>query len=131
MLGMFRQLHAVAAWLVVGAIVVQVLLAGLAIAQLGGSGSFITHVDAGRLFGIAFLLPVVTALVARVGRRRVLQAAGLLGLFVVQMFLPYMDDELGLPIVAALHPVNSLLLFWLAVLYARAAWRERAAPAVA
>jgi heme A synthase len=128
---MTRQVHALAAWAVVVAIVVQVLLAGLAIAQLGGSGSFITHVDVGRIFGIFFLLPVVTALLARAGRRRVLQAVGLLGLFVVQMFLPYMDDALGLPIVAALHPVNSLLLFWLAVLYARAAWRERVVPVIA
>ena len=129
--GTLRQVHAVAAWAVVVAIVMQVLLAGLAIVQLGGSGSFITHVDIGRLIGLVFLLPVVTALVARIGRRRVLQAAGLLGLYVVQMFLPYMDDALGLPIVAALHPVNALLMFWLAVLYARATWRERTAPAIA
>jgi hypothetical protein len=126
-----RQVHAGVAWLVVGAIVVQVLLAGLSIAQLGGTGSFVTHVDIGRMFGIVFLLPVLTALLSRAGRRRVLQAAGLLGLFVVQMFLPYMDDALGGPIVAALHPVNSLLMFWLAVLYARAAWRERVEPATA
>lgn len=131
MQSMLRQVHAGVAWLVVGAIVIQVLLAGLSIAQLGGTGSFITHVDVGRIFGIVFLLLVVTALLARAGRRRVLQAAGLLGLYVVQSFLPYMDDALGLPIVAALHPVNALLMFWLAVLYARAAWRDRAAPITA
>lgn len=125
----FRQVHAWVAWAVVGAIVIQVLLAGLAIAQLGGTGSFVTHVDMGRIFGIGFLLLVVTALLAGAGRRRVLQAAGLLGLFIVQSFLPYMDDALGLPIIAALHPVNALLLFWLAVLYARATWRERSLAA--
>ena len=126
-----RQVHAGAAWLVVVAIVVQVLLAGLAIAQLGGTGSFVTHVDIGRIFGIAFLLPVITALLARAGRRRVLQAAGLLGLYVIQSILPYMDDQLGLPIVAALHPVNALVMFVLALLYARAATRERSAVAAA
>ncbi len=129
MKSVLRQVHAWVAWVVVGAIVVQVLLAGLSIAQLGGSGSFVTHVDVGRIFGIVFLLLVVTALLAGAGRRRVLQAAGLLGLFVVQSFLPYMDEALGLPIVAALHPVNALVMFGLAVLYARAVWRERSVAA--
>jgi hypothetical protein len=125
MRNVFRQVHAWVAWLVVGAIVVQVLLAGLSIAQLGGTGSFLTHVEVGRIFGLVFLLLVVTALLAGAGRRRVLQAAGLLGLFVIQSILPYMDEALGLPIIAALHPVNALVMFGLAVLYARAVWRER------
>ncbi len=129
MKSVLRQVHAWVAWVVVGAIVVQVLLAGLSIAQLGGSGSFVTHVDVGRIFGVVFLLLVVTALLAGAGRRRVLQAAGLLGLFAVQSFLPYMDEALGLPIVAALHPVNALVMFGLAVLYARAVWRERSVAA--
>ena len=128
---MFRQVHAWTAWAVVVAIVIQVLLAGLSILQLGGNGSFTTHVDIGRIFGLVFLLPVVAALLAGAGRRRVLQAAGLLGLYVVQSFLPYMDDALGLPIVAALHPVNALLMFWLATLYARTVWRERSGSAAA
>lgn len=131
MSSMFRPVHAVVAWAVVGVIVLQVLLAGLAVPQLGGTGSFITHVDIGRMIGIVFLAVVITALLARAGRRRVLQAAGLLGLYVVQMFLPYMDDALGAPIVAALHPVNALVMFGLAFMYARAAWRERSTTATA
>jgi len=123
----FRSVHAVVAWLVVGAIVVQVLLAGLAVPQLGGSGSFVTHVDIGRIAGILFLALVVTALLAGAGRRRVLQAAGLLGLYVVQSILPYMDP--GLSIAAALHPVNALVMFGLAIWYARLSWRERTAAA--
>jgi hypothetical protein len=128
---LFRTVHAAVAWLVVGAIVLQVLLAGLAIPQLGGRTGFVTHVDVGRMAGILFLALVITGLLAGAGRRRVLQAAGLLGLYVVQMFLPYMDDGLGLPIVAALHPVNALVMFGLAIWYARAAWRERSATATA
>jgi hypothetical protein len=122
-----RTVHGVVAWAVVGAIVLQVLLAGLSIPQLGGSGSFVTHVDVGRIVGVVFLVLLVTALLARVGRRRIGQAAGLLGLYVVQSFLPYMDP--GLPLVAALHPVNALVMFGLAVVYARAVWRERLASA--
>ena len=128
---MFRQVHAWLAWAVVGAIVLQVLLAGMSIPQLGGKGSFITHVDVGRIAGIVFLGLVIAAALAKAGRRRIGQAAGLLGLYVVQSFLPYMDNDLGLPIVAALHPVNALLLFGFAVLYARAAWRERTTTALA
>ena len=129
MSSMVRQVHGVVAWMVVGAIVLQVLLAGMAIPQLGGKTGFVTHVDIGRIAGILFLALVITALLSRAGRRRVLQAAGLLGLYVVQSFLPYMDDALGLPILAALHPVNALAMFGLAVVYARATWRERAIAA--
>ena len=128
---LFRPIHAGAAWLVVAAIVIQVFLAGASILQLGGNGSFGTHVDIGRMVGVVFLALVIAAALARAGRRRVLQAAGLLGLFVVQSFLPYMDDDLGLSFVAALHPVNALLMFGLAVVYARAVWRERATPVAA
>ena len=122
-----RQLHAFLAWAVVAAIVLQVFLAGLAVPQLGGSGSFVTHVDVGRIIGIVFLALLLAAVGAGAGRRRIGQAAGLLGLFVVQSILPYMDP--GLPLVAALHPVNALVMFGLAVWYAGAVWRERTAAA--
>lgn len=118
-----RTVHGVVAWAVVAAIVVQVFLAGLSIAQLGGSGSFVTHVEVGRIFGIVFLALIVTAAIARTGRRRIGQAAGLFGLFVVQSILPYMDP--GLPIAAALHPVNALVMFGLAIWYAWTVWNER------
>lgn len=119
-----RTVHGVVAWAVVAAIVVQVFLAGLSVAQLGGTGSFVTHVDVGRIFGIVFLVLLVTAAIAGTGRRRIGQAAGLLGLFVVQSFLPYADDA-GLPAAAALHPVNALVMFVLAIWYARTVWSER------
>lgn len=124
---LIRQAHAIAAWLVVLAILVQVWLAGAAIPQLGGNGSFATHVDFGYLIGLFVLILLILAVVARAGRRRIGQAAGLLVLYVIQSSLPYMDP--GLPAAAALHPVNALLMFGLAVLYARAVWRERAAAA--
>ena len=57
------------------------------------------------------------------GRRRIGQAAGLLGLYVVQSSLPYMDP--GLPASRRLHPVNALVMFGLAVWYARTVWNER------
>jgi fucose 4-O-acetylase-like acetyltransferase len=122
-----RQVHAFLAWAFVASVVVQVFLAGLAIPQLGGNGSFVTHRDFGYLIGLLTLLLLVAAVVARAGRRRIGQAAGLLVLYVVQSSLPYMDP--GLPFAAALHPVNALVMFWLGVVYARQVWRERAAAA--
>ena len=65
------------------------------------------------------------AAAARMGRTRILQSLGLFGLYIVQSSLPYMDP--GLPAVAALHPVNALLMFGFGIWYARTVWRERAA----
>lgn len=121
--GLLRQVHAFLAWAFVASIVVQVFLAGLAIPQLGGSGSFAMHREFGYLIGLLTLFLLLAAIAARAGRRRIGQAAGLLVLYVVQSSLPYMDP--ALPFAAALHPVNALVMFWLGILYARRAWRER------
>ena len=58
-----RRVHALAAVVFVGAIVVQVVLAGLAIANLGGSGDFATHAE----FGYTWVGLSVLALVVTVG----------------------------------------------------------------
>jgi uncharacterized protein DUF6220 len=122
---LMRQVHGWLAWGLVGAIVVQVWLAGMAIPQLGGNGSFATHRDVGYGIGLLVLLLLIAAIVAGSGRRRIGQAAGLLGLYVIQSSLPYM----GIAPIEALHPVNAVVMFVAALLYARAVWRERAAPA--
>ena len=119
-----RQANAWLAWLIVAAILVQVWLAGSAIPQLGGNGNFMNHQSFGYLIGLLFLVQLVVAVLARLGRRIVGIAAGLLVLYVIQSSLPYMDP--GLPAVAALHPVNALVMFGVQIWYARQAWRERA-----
>ena len=123
---MLRQVHAVVAAIFVGAILIQVFLAGLAIPQLGGNGNFETHAGVGYLIGLITLVLFITAIAAGMGRRRILQSLGFVGLYVVQSSLPFMDDA-GLPAVAALHPVNALVMFGLGVVYLRQVWRERAA----
>lgn len=120
---LIRQVHVVVAWLLVAAIVVQVWLAGLAIPQLGGTGSFVTHRDFGYLIGLIALVLLVTALPSGLGRRRILQSLGIFGLYIVQTSLPYM----GIAPIEALHPVNAVVLFVASLVYARAVWRERAA----
>jgi hypothetical protein len=123
-----RQIHAFMAWVFVVSIVIQVFLSGLAIPQLGGDGSFATHRDVGYGIGVAALALVVTAVLAKVGRRGISQSLGLLVLYVIQSVLPNLDP--ALPFAAALHPVNALVMFGLAVWYAREAWRSRAAGTV-
>lgn len=126
---LLRKVHAWLAWVLVGSIVVQVFLAGAAIPQLGGNGSFADHRNLGYLIGLITLMVLLAAIAARAGRRRIGQAAGLLVLYVVQSSLPYMDP--GLSFAAALHPVNALVMFLLGVVYARQVWRERGDAAAA
>src|SRR6185503_20194133 len=114
--------------LLVACIPIQVWLAGAAIPQLGGNGSFVTHRDFGYFIGLVTLVLFLTALPTGLGRRRILQSLGIFGLYIVQSSLPYMDP--GLSAAAALHPVNAIVMFVAALLYARAIWRERA-PAIA
>lgn len=122
-----RQIHAGVAWLLVASIVVQVWLAGAAIPQLGGNGSFETHRYVGYLIGLVTLVLFVTALPSGLGRRRILQSLGIFGLYIVQSSLPYV----GIGAIEALHPVNAVVMFVVSLLYARAVWRERAATTVA
>ena len=118
-----RRIHAVAALVFVAAIVVQVVLAGMAIANLGGSGDFSTHIDFGYTWvGLASLAVLVTALIARMPRRDVLITVGMLVLYIVQTLLPAARSSI--PFVAALHPLNAMLLFLIATWYARHAWRS-------
>jgi hypothetical protein len=123
MQSIMRQVHAGLAWLLVGSIVVQVWLAGLAIPQLGGNGSFATHRDVGYAIGLIVLVLFLTALPSGLGRRRILQSLGILGLYIVQSSLPYM----GAAPIEALHPVNAVVMFVVSLVYARAVWLERVA----
>jgi len=117
-----RRIHAGAALLFVAAIVIQVVLAGMAIANLGGSGDFRTHEDFGYTWvGLAWLAVVGTALLARMPRRDVLITLGMLVLYVIQTLLP--EARSSLPFVDALHPLNAMVLFAIAAWYARHTWR--------
>ena len=117
------RLHVAAALLFVAAIVVQVFLAGAAIANLGGSGDFGTHIEFGYTgIGVAWLVLLVTALIARRPRIEVGITLLLLLLYIVQTILPSFKASASW--VAALHPVNALLLFGISAWYARRVWRE-------
>jgi hypothetical protein len=108
-----RLAFAAVAWLFFGCLVVQVFLVGLDIfAELGGS----IHRDFAYLYG--WLTPVLVLLAgfARAARSTRDMTIVLVVLFAVQVVLPSMRDVL--PLLAALHPVNALAIFALAVVVA-------------
>jgi energy-coupling factor transporter transmembrane protein EcfT len=124
-----RRLHAWAAIVWVVAIIVQVFLAGQAIANLGGSGDFSTHIGVGYTIGVIQLVVLILAFAARLPRRDIGISAGILVLYIIQTILPGFKTES--PVIAALHPLNAMLLFTISVWYAWHAWRAASAPATA
>ncbi len=111
-----RRLHVWLAWLFVAAVLVQVFLAGLAI--FDATADFSLHIDFGyTVIGLLALGIVLAAVVGRLGRQAITLSLMLLILYVVQTALP--QARTSLPALAALHPVNALVLFALGVIIAR------------
>jgi hypothetical protein len=104
-------------------VLLQGYLAGAALPQLGGSGDFGTHVGIGySLMGILALAVPVLAIVGRFRRAQIGWSALLLVLYIVQTSLPVARDSA--PAIAALHPVNAMILLVLAVAIAVSARRQ-------
>jgi len=109
-----RIAFAVAAWLFLAGVVVQVFLAGIGLFELS---DWKWHVDLGWGLGSAPILLLVLALVARLERRTVLLTAGLALAAVLQPELAAARHTA--PLIAAFHPLNAMVVFWLAWLVAR------------
>ncbi len=98
------------AWLYVASLLIQVFLAGLAVFQ--DPATFAVHVDFGRI--VVGLLSLLLPIVAWLGRLPLVRlSAGVLLFYLFQTGLP--EVRASYPVVAALHPVFALVLFWLAV----------------
>jgi len=125
MLIWMRRLHLVLAWLFVGAVVLQVFLAGLAIFD---GWSWQDHVTWGHT-GLALiaLLVLVSAAAGRLPRSGVGWAAlPLLG-YIGQTLLAGFRFS-GPTALAALHPVGALVVFGIGIVVARRARRFLARP---
>jgi hypothetical protein len=117
-----HRLHVAIAWLLVGAIVVQAFLAGVAMSNFGGDSNFAAHAAFGHIaIGLLALALVLTVVAARSGRRTTGLAFGLLVLYFIQASLP--ELRALVPTVAALHVANALLFFAVALWYAVRALR--------
>lgn len=105
---------ALLAWVFVALSIVQIYLAGAAVAQLGGTNDFGTHQAVGLIAGVIALVQLVLTFAGRLGLRMIGASALLLGLMVVQSVLVHINT----PSLAALHPVNGfvvvLLSWWIA-----------------
>lgn len=97
------------AWLFLACVVGQVFLAGIAVF---GNGDFADHRNFGYLFGLLTIVLVVLAIVGRMGRRWIGASALLFGLFVLQSVFVALRSSSSL--LAGLHPVNALAIFWVA-----------------
>jgi hypothetical membrane protein len=118
-----RTIHLGAAWLFVACLIVQVFLAGLGV--FDDPGAFMTHRNFGYLIGFLTLVLLVAAIVGRLGGRQIGLAVLLMVQFALQSVFVAMRTES--PAVAALHPVNGVLILLVTWVIARDAWSARAA----
>jgi cytochrome b561 len=123
-----RPIHLVVAWLLVAGLFLQVFLAGMGV--FSSETEFATHRDVGFTLTLLPAVLIVTALVGRLGRWQAAVAAVMLGQFILQSILVAMRDSS--PAIAALHPVNGVLVLLFALWLARDAWQTwQADPAPA
>jgi Family of unknown function (DUF6220) len=114
------------------AVVVQIFLAGLGIfGALPEEGESVTserfddkfepHSALGFFLLLGSLLLLILILIAWTGPRSIGATFGLFALVVVQMILAWTGEDA--PGIAALHPVNALVILGLSGFLARSAWR--------
>jgi cytochrome b561 len=108
-------------------LIVQIFLAGLGV--FDGPSNFETHRSFGYTIGLLTIVMIVLALIGRVPR----PLLGLSVLTLVQMFLQsvLVGMRESNPAIAALHPVNGVLLLIVTLVIARQAWAIRDEPAPA
>jgi Family of unknown function (DUF6220) len=113
-----RPIHIVVAWLLVAGLLVQVFLAGMGV--FDSSSMFATHRDFGYALTLLPVVLVVTSLVGGFGRMETIAAAVMFGQFILQSVLVLQRESS--PAIAALHPVNGVLVLLIATWLARDAW---------
>lgn len=109
-----RALFAATAWVFLVGVVAQVTLAGTALFELT---DWTAHTALGWFLPLVAILVVVFAFVARIDRRTLWLSVALVLTANIQPSLA--EARSVAPLVAALHPVNALVVFWLALVVAR------------
>ena len=107
-------------------LVVQVYLAGVGVF---GTAGFAMHRDFGYLLSLFILLELLLAVVGRTGKVIIgLVLVSFVQIILQSVFVAMRTDQ---PAVAALHPVNGVLLLFVTVVISWKAWRLRDQPVVA
>jgi cytochrome b len=115
----WRYLLAAVAVLFMVGVLAQFLLIGLALTQLGGTGDTNLHINVGYWLQVVPLVALALCWPARTGRRTALLVAALFVDTIVQGIFPLFRNDV--PAIAALHPVNALIVFGLGAMVARRA----------
>lgn len=119
-----RTVFAALAWLYLAGVVIQVFFAGASLFDLT---DWTVHASLGWGLGSAPIILLVVALGARVDRRTAWLTASLTIAALIQPELALARHDS--PVLAAFHPVNALLVFWLAwVVAGRATTNARQVP---
>ena len=111
-------MYAIGIWVLVAAVLVQVLLAGMGVFS-GDATYFIWHANYNSV--VVLVVPLILLGVgwyARVPRRTLWLTAAIPGLVILQsiFLIPYHMQAQGLlRALAGLHAVNALFIFWVAV----------------
>jgi hypothetical protein len=99
-------------WLFLLAVVIQVLLAGIGMFSTDPR-DIALHINLGWVLHLWPVRSLSAAAIGRVGRPTLLWVGALVGTVLVQPLLPGLAATSV--VLAALHPVNALLIFWIAV----------------
>jgi mercuric ion transport protein len=109
--------YRVLAWVLVTCVAIQVFLAGMAV--FAGPENWGTHRAFVHLFELLPLIMLVLAFVGRLPLRLWWLTLGTWLLIFLQYLFIGLAGGLGIPAIGALHPVNALLIFWIALTLAR------------
>jgi hypothetical protein len=113
-----RIVYVALAWLYLAGLVAVAFAAGLGLLVPGSSMDL--HREAGYILHLAPILLLLAAWGARVGRPTIWWVVALSVSGLIQPILPILRESV--PFLAALHPLNAMLLFYLAL---TVAWRSR------
>ena len=116
----------VLAWAYLAALAVQVFFAGMFV--FVGASNIELHRNMAHVIGLLTILLILAVFIGRVPQKRLV--FGVLGLLIVQGMLVHLNQWFGLSMVAALHPVNALVLSYASLVLARrsnAYWGARSA----
>ena len=117
----------VLAWAFLAGLGVQIFFAGMYV--FVGASNIELHRNFAHVLLLTSVLLTISVFVGRVPQKRMLFVV--LGLFVVQGMLVHVNQWFGLSMVAALHPVNAVVMAYAALTLATRSvpyWAEEADP---
>lgn len=109
--------YAIAAWVLVAMVFIQVFYAGVAV--LVSPGDWSAHRSFGSMVSLPVMLMALLSLAGRMPVRFFLLTLGLYALYMTQYLLIYLPGQFDLPVLSALHPVNALVILLSAIYAAR------------